>query len=346
MSLAGIQVTAALALNIAADIAHNKGKSLERGRGGKGHGWLYRFKGRYKELTEWGILEGTLKNSRDPVEEEKVQQEKEASKFVKKLECVLHKHGVNDDLDRIYNVDSVLSISDELSSSSPECVTATLCMCANGTYLPPMLTFATGLPHGEEFRKEGPPNALYNTSLSGQLDQVIFIEYIKYLEPFLTKKRPVFVLSAEKAELVTDLLMEFCLEKEIWLVNIPKNKVPHFAQPFDSIVPSLIATIERRATTETTVPVDRYKVPWLLKCALSELQEEQVKVSFKNTGFLPKSAEDAPDTEFAAEKCAACEVRIGISGVHCIICGCLYHEACAAKQKGDTTAICRFCLKA
>ena len=55
MSMAGIEITTALALNMAAEIANKKGKSLKGGRGGKGHGWLYRFKARYKELSEWAF---------------------------------------------------------------------------------------------------------------------------------------------------------------------------------------------------------------------------------------------------------------------------------------------------
>ena len=170
-----------------------------------------------------GILVGTPKNPKDPVEEDKVQQD-EGSKFLKKVESVLQKYDADDDLDRIYNVDSVLSISDELSSSSPECVTTTLCMCANGTCLPPMLTFATSLPPGDEYKQEGPQDALYNTSVSGQLDEILLVEYVKYLEPHLSKKRPVFMLCADKTDFVTDPLMEFCLEKEIWLLNIPKTR--------------------------------------------------------------------------------------------------------------------------
>ena len=82
--------------------------------------------------------------------------------------------------------------------------------------------------------------------------------------------------------------------------------------------------------------------------------QEQIKTSFRDAG-LPQapstqasvSLEKSEDEhEFASEKCEACKVRLGISGIHCILCGCLYHEACAAKQKGDKTAICKFCLKA
>ena len=129
-----------------------------------------------------------------------------------------------------------------------------------------------------------------------------------------------------------------------------KNKVPYLVQPFDIIVPSLISIIEKRATTDTSITVDKFKVPWLLKCSLSEFPEEQIKVAFRDTGFLPSEA-IAPKklkavNEFASEKCASCKVRIGISGIHCIICGGIYHEACAVKEKGDTTAICKHCLKA
>ena len=353
MSMAGIKVTPALALKMASNVATTKGKVLAGGKGGKGHGWLQRFKLRFKELTEWSILEG-VKTIKGPIEDEKSKQNKEAAKFAKRIECILRKYDAQDDLSRVYNVDSVLNISDELSSDSVTCVTATLCICANGTLLPPMLTFAGSVPNGENLQEDGPENALYNTTSNGQVNPSLYLEYVTFLESRLSQKRPIFLFSADKSELVTESLMEFCLEKGMWLINIPKNKVSYFIQPFDNIVPSLIATIETRASAETSFRVDRFKVPWLLKCALSELTEEQIKTSFRDAG-LPQapstqtsaSLEKSEDEhEFASEKCEACKVRLGISGIHCILCGCLYHEACAAKQKGDKTAICKFCLKA
>ena len=353
MSMAGIKVTPALALKMASNVASAKGKVLAGGKGGKGHGWLQRFKLRFKELTECSILEG-VKTVKEPIEDEKIKQNKEATKFTKRIEFILRKYDAQDDLGRVYNVDSVLNISDELSRDSVSCVTATLCICANGTLLPPMLTFAGSLPHEDDLQRDGPENALYNITLNGQVNPSLYLEYVTYLEPRLSQKRPVFLFSADKSELITDSLMEFCLEKEIWLINIPKNRVSYFIQPFDNIVPSLIATIETRASAETSFRVDRFKVPWLLKCALSELTQEQIKASFRDAG-LPQtpatessvSSEKSEDQhEFASKKCEACKVRLGISGIHCILCGCLYHEACAAKQKGDKTAICKFCLRA
>ena len=351
--MAGIRVTPALALKMASHVASSKGKVLAGGRGGRGHGWLQRFKLRFRELTEWNIL-GSVKTSKGLTLDEKTKQDNEATKFTKRVDGILHKYEAQDDSDRIYNVDSVLNISDELSTDSAACVTVTMCVSASGSLMPPMLTFAGSLPAGEDVKQDGPENSLYNTTFNGQVDPTLLLEYITFLEPKLSPKRPVFLFCADKSDLVTDALMEFCLEKRIWLVNIPKSKVSFFIQPFDNIVPSLITTIETKASTETSFRMDRFKVPWLLKCALSELTEEQIKASFRDASLprvspaetlkTTKDTEEIPGS--ASEKCAACKVRLGISQIHCILCGCLYHEACAAKQKGDKTAICKFCLKA
>lgn len=358
--MAGLKVTSTVALKMATDIANAKGMTYAKGRGGKlGQGWWHRFKMRFRHLLEWDIIEGQ-RTSNKPLDEEKSREDKEASTFLKKTYSILHKYEGHRDLGRVYNVDSVLNISDDVSNTTRECVTATLCICANGTYFPPMLTFAGFLPQGDEYAKEGPNEALYTISSSGNVDDTLFADYIKFLEPYLSKNRPIFMFCTDKSEFIRDPLIDFCLEKQIWLLNIPKNRVTYFTQPFDTIVPSLIQTIERTAATETTVMqrvVNRFRVPWLLKCALSELEQDQIVAAFRETGFLqaetlPATSRDKAtcdtekENEFRGQKCGWCDIRIGISGIHCMICRGLYHEACAAKEKGETTAICKHCLKA
>ena len=66
-------------------------------------------------------------------------------------------------------VDKTMEVPYKLYGGTQEHITFTVCASADGSFLPPMITFQT-LPRDHSFHGEGPANALYSQSESGHTD--------------------------------------------------------------------------------------------------------------------------------------------------------------------------------
>jgi hypothetical protein len=60
-----------------------------------------------------------------------------------------------------------------------------MCVCADGTYIPPMVIYTGNLPpepHGHNYKTWGPQGAHYVTSPRGHMTEDIFIEFIHHID--------------------------------------------------------------------------------------------------------------------------------------------------------------------
>ena len=121
-------------------------------------------------------------------------------KFFKDMTAVLNEIGVLKTPDCIYNIDEswlesrsyakkagVLSckgskVQYKVSNSTSEHVTLTMCICADGAFLPPMVTYTSSLPSTDDFFEQGPKDTLYTCTKSGHIDSHLYLSYIKHLD--------------------------------------------------------------------------------------------------------------------------------------------------------------------
>ncbi len=302
-------------------------------------GWWDRFLERFKELSDWGILE-PMGSAKSDLEEEK-------NSFSRKVRCIFRKYKMEGEWNRIYNVDTVWQFSGN------DAATLTMCICADGSSQQPMVTFQGAKADFPDDESDG---VVCASTASGNLGKEVFLEYLQHLEPHFRSRRPVFVICAKKSGLISDDLLNFCLEKEIWLLNIPRKKLSLLAQPFDSLVPDLTPLLD---PSETNAQSAGHNIPTVVRRALAQLSPERIKMAFQTSGFLqcgnqPETErgigiEKTRDLEQDAEElgaCALCSVRLGVSHVECVLCRRLYHEACAGKEKGESTVVCVLCRSA
>ena len=179
----------------------------------------------------------------------------------------------------------------QISNICSEHVTFTMCSCANGNILPPMITYTKSLPTCDEFHQQGPQNALYNCTPSGHINTDLYLMYVKHLEPYLCKERPVVIFQDNLYCHDSKELVEFCVSKGIHLINFPP-KTSHIIQPLDKLFGPLKTKIDAKASQAfqlTKKPVSRVHVPTILRFAMKDISKDSVKESFRVTGVYPFS---------------------------------------------------------
>ena len=254
------------------------------------NGWWLRFKERYQEVN--GLDVGGKSEDGGTYVSEKIEEVpkedvdkrilEDVNTFVK--EAVNHK-----DEDTHYNMVSVPSRISErgdlLDFTPPSCIkhsdsqlmTLTVCTCANGMVLPSLITMAN-----KTAEVEG--SMCVETQL-GDIDPKTFLQYLKHLDTFISKKRPAFVFVSGLENLLEAGVVEFCVEKGIHLLCL---SLPNVIQPSDIIPRILQAELNTKSRTDTDTP--KINVFQLLERFLSsskKAQGEPLKAAFRQTGIFP-----------------------------------------------------------
>ena len=159
----------------------------------------------------------------------------------------------------------------------------------SGKWLPTMMTFQGNIPKSEMVHEAGPKDALYSHSDSGHIDTELYIQYIKHIEPFLCKRRPVAIFQDNLSCHENLELVEFCVSKNIHLYNFP-SKSSHLLQPLDKLFGFSKTKIEQ-VKYETVVLMqkntNRSQVPVLVRFAMNRISQSTIRDSFRNTGLCP-----------------------------------------------------------
>ena len=167
--------------------------------------------------------------------------------------------------------------------------TLTMCISASGKWLPVMITFQGTIPKTEVVHDAGPKDALYSSSDSGHIDTELYTQYIKHIKPFLCKRRPVAIFQDNLSSHESLELVEFCVEKNIHLYNLP-SKSSHLVQPLDKLFGLLKQKIED-VKHETVIVqqknTNRSQVPLLVRFAMNRISQFTIRESFRDTGLCP-----------------------------------------------------------
>ena len=227
--------------------------------------------------------------------------------FFSEAKVILTTLGILDDASRLYNIDeSWTGSNDEQKKqkvvavkgirtpyqwqiTTNEHVTLSMCISAEGAFLPTMVTFTKSIPRGNDFIDEGPPHCLYTASESGHIDRSLYFRYIRHLEPHLSSTRPVVIFQDNLMAHEDYDLVEFCVDKQIHLVNFP-SKTSHILQPLDKIFGSLKNHIQkkaREASLFSQIGISRSKIPILLRFGINAMKQDVISGSFQKTGLCP-----------------------------------------------------------
>ena len=167
--------------------------------------------------------------------------------------------------------------------------TLTLCICADGSWVPPMLTIQRSIPATTEFLDQGPTNAFYTSSDTGHIDSEMYFRYIVHIEPYLNECRPVIIFQDNLAAHCTDELVEFCVSKNVHLYTFPP-KTSHLLQPLDKLFGHFKTIFEQKKHEATLIQhshVSRAKLPILTRFTMQSIKPETIRGVFEKTGIYP-----------------------------------------------------------
>ena len=168
-------------------------------------------------------------------------------------------------------------------------ITFAMCVSAAGTWFPTMFIYKGAMPRSEDFHTEGPSNALYKATESGHIDADSYFEYIKHLDQFLSKRRPIVIFQDNHSSHMDIRLIEYCVEKQIHLYNLPP-KSSHLIQPLDKIfgpLKTLIEQTKQEAMLVNPGNITKSKVPALVRFAMNRMKPSKIKEAFEETGIFP-----------------------------------------------------------
>ena len=327
MATAAQPVTAEWCRIMASRIAHVRGVSFKRQIPSRG--WWSRFLKRHPDLsirTPSVINGGRLAMSRRVI----------IDNFFSESRCVLEELCVFDDATRIYNIDETwtgnvddqkrqkivstktIRIPYQWQMTTNEHITLTMCICADGMFLPTMVTFAKSFPSDDEFLSQGPEHCLHTATDSGHIDSAQYLQYIKHIEPHMSSTRPVVIFQDNLAAHQSNALVEYCMSKNIHLINFP-SKTTHILQPLDKLFGTLKHHLQARAREAALLNpkgVSRSKMPILLKFAMKAMATKVVQNSFKKTGLCPLDGTVICDEVLVGDDSTQCSATQPSSGDH------------------------------
>ena len=115
------------------------------------------------------------------------------------------------------------------------------------------------IPRGNDFIDEGLPHYLHSASDYIHIDSSLYFQYIKHVEPHLSKTRPVVILQDNLMAHDDYDIVELCVDRKIHLVN-------------DNIFGSLQNPIQNKAREAylfSQIGISKSKIPILLALELT-----------------------------------------------------------------------------
>ena len=262
-------------------------------------GWMHRFFARHPELTlrvPSLIDPGRASMSKGYVLED----------MYNTLHSLLSENNIFDVPCRIYNIDEswinpntakqrkVVVPKDnpmpyKIFGGAEPHTTLTFCICADGTWVPPMITFKDNIPGDVELVNDGPQHALYTSSSSGHTDSELYFRYIQHIEKHLNRDRPVVILQDNLGSHENMALIEFCISHGIHLFNFPK-KTTHLVQPLDKLFGHFKTRFEQKREEAVYMQgrsLSRSKIPAVVRFTMDSFGPHFIKGTFAKTGLCP-----------------------------------------------------------
>ena len=179
-----------------------------------------------------------------------------------------------------------------------------MCISADGKFLPPMFTFKGTVPTDWQMLELCPKDALYSESEKGHINSELYLVYVKHLEQFLNRERPVVIFQDNLGSHENVALVEFCMSKDIHLFNFPP-KTSHLLQPLDKLFGTFKDKVEDKKHDAVIIqqnPATREKLPILSKFALSSITPHAVREAFIITGIYPLDQSVIPQSSLVGDQ--------------------------------------------
>ena len=244
--------------------------------------------------------------------------------FDRSTQCITEL-GLIDKPERIYNIDEtwinphdvkrqkiVTSVENSIAyrvfEGAQSHISFTMCACADGSIQPMQFVYKGSLPSSNDFYELGPAHAMYSCTDSGHTDSQTYFDYVKHLEPFLHRERPVIIYQDNLRAHENPALIEFCLSKGVHLFNFPP-KLSHILQPLDKVFGPLKDHFKNTRHGAMLVEqrfISNAKIPVVMRFALTSLSKQTVRSAFQKTGIYPHSRNAiAADVLVGDDNCTA-----------------------------------------
>lgn len=169
--------------------------------------------------------------------------------------------------------------------------TVLACICANGTWIPPMIIFK-GVRWTDILARDSLPNSLVKLSPKGWINTELFVEWFKFFISAIPPQRPIILLMDSHAAHIGPEVVELAKENRIYLLTFPAH-CTHILQPLDVGVFKPLKDYWRKGINEymRQYPGDkpnRTNFHSILNPAyVASFTSKNIINSFKKTGICP-----------------------------------------------------------
>lgn len=227
--------------------------------------------------------------------------------FFTKLETLMDSIGVKNCPDRLWNCDEtglsyvvkpnrvVTSLGKRYVykrayADRGESQTLMGCICANGTWIPPLIIFK-GVRWNELLKRDCLPNAQVKLSQKGWINSEIFLEWFRFFIESIPPARPVILFMDSHASHINPAVISLASENDVYLFTFPAH-TSHLLQPLDvGIYKSLKSHWSRSLNTymtENAEKPNRTNFHSILNPAfISSFSASNIENAFRKSGICP-----------------------------------------------------------
>ncbi|XP_052284973.1 uncharacterized protein LOC127881261 [Dreissena polymorpha] len=264
--------------------------------------WFRKLFARHPELQE------RTPDSLDPARSS-MSREDVIYPFFDFLDKTLTQYGVKDKPSQIFNCDETgwsgkekakekvitgkreHTISRKVMGGGGNHITAHLCVCADGRFLPTMIIFKGSLPH-TRFTDGVPDTWLYGSSSTGYIDHELFQTwFMKGFLPHCGRARPVVLIMDNHDAHISLPVIQAARANDVVLIGFPGHTT-HILQPLDvKIIGTLKTNMASLASDLGIVcpsfTIGKSKYPVLLKYAMDRITPSTIIGAFVKAGIVP-----------------------------------------------------------
>ena len=243
--------------------------------------------------------------------------------FYAKLDILMIKLGVKDMPDRLWNCDEtglsyVVKPNKVITAIGKRYVykrayadrgeTHTLlgCVCANGTWIPPLVIFK-GIRWNDNLKTDCLPNSLVKLSPKGWINSELFLEWFKFFIDSIPSSRPMILFMDSHASHINMDVITLAKENQIYLFTFPAH-TSHLLQPLDVGVYKPLKTNWATSLNEfmRDNPGDkpnRTTFHTILNPAyIKSFSTKNIQQAFKKSGIYPLNKNAIPPEAIAPSK--------------------------------------------
>lgn len=174
------------------------------------------------------------------------------------------------------------------------------CVCANGSWIPPLIIFK-GERWNDRLKEGSLPNSLVRISKKGWINSQLFIEWFQHFIDSIPKKpRPVILLMDSHASHLSPTVLTMARENGIYLFTFPAH-TSHLLQPLDvgvyrPLKSNWSKVLNKYMEDNPNDKPNRYNFHTLFNEAfISTFSINTIKNSFKKAGIFPFNANAIPE---------------------------------------------------